>query len=111
MGCSRYSSSNAMRSATTVSRSADVARRTVTVTPLPHLAAEQIVGPASRLGRGASILPGFAARDALARHERFEHQLARRHGLRRVIVGGETDAMHDAQQSGHDLEPAIHELR
>src|SRR4051794_41049794 len=103
-----------MRSATTASRSRDVARRTITagiVTASPHAAPEEIVRTTPLFGRRASIFAGVAARDALAGDQRLQHELTGGHGLRRILFRREPGVVNDAQQSRHVLESAMHELR
>src|SRR5258708_5666456 len=123
MGAPAYSRSRDRRRETTASRSASVASRTtmsaarvVAVSSSTRVAVtcdlpetrEVLTGAPSRFWHGPGIPSTIAPRNAFARHECLEHELARRDGLRGVVLRGEPNAMDQRREVGNDLEPLEH---
>src|SRR5260370_41616896 len=69
---------------------------------------EVLTGAPSRFWHGPGIPSTIAPRNAFARHECLEHELARRDGLRGVVLRSEPNAMDQRRQVGNDLDSLEH---
>src|SRR5579862_2822207 len=108
VACSRRSE---RRSATTASRSRTVARRTVTLGAAGlggQAATEHILARAPPLLlHRTTVLARVGPRDLAARHERFEHELARGGRQGEIVARREPRVADDSQEAWHGLEAFV----
>src|SRR3954470_13038606 len=93
----------------TPSDSSDVASPT-SVSITSAAAEEILIRPATRLRVRASVPPAVRSRDALARDQTLQHQLASGDRHRGVALRSEPDVLDDVGQTGKDGQRLEHGL-